>query len=310
MTKTIALAPDLHIQVMNLSSRAEGAVAEFLSHFDSLPPTDRTSAPLVLRGVPRAPLTSIATLVASRGVRALRDGQSLVLLSDHYGVRCADGVAEVFFHDESDTALMHFATATLPAVLLELAWFRGWIGIHAAAVAVGRTGLLLPGPSGCGKSTIFVDSLRQGLEGLSDDLVLVQPTGPLFSLRPLPRGRPFPPSPPPTINEAILAAIVFPEITQDREARLARLSEAASLERLLAEMSLLVGPPLAAERFRCAVRLAAVPSFVLHAGSERSQSPRVLASLAARLAQVSRRPGDEADTAEGRSGAEVDSPAE
>ena len=54
---------------------------------------------------------------------------------------------------------------------------RGCHLIHAAAVGIGGTGVLLAGPSGAGKSTAAVACLEAGFEFLGDDFVLVDTTG-------------------------------------------------------------------------------------------------------------------------------------
>jgi hypothetical protein len=59
-------------------------------------------------------------------------------------------------------------------LLLFLLTRAGRIPIHASAIMIGDTALLLAGSSGSGKSSLALAALRQGLEVLSEDTVYVE----------------------------------------------------------------------------------------------------------------------------------------
>jgi hypothetical protein len=50
----------------------------------------------------------------------------------------------------------------------------GRIPVHAAAIVIGDTAIVLAGPSGAGKSSLACEAQRQGVEVLSDDTCYVQ----------------------------------------------------------------------------------------------------------------------------------------
>lgn len=223
-----------------------------------------------------------ATVLAVDGASAYRDCESLLLFTDQFGARCERRRVEVWLDRGDGEDAEAFVRSLLPAVLLELGWWRGWVGIHAAAVCLDGVGVLLPGPSGCGKSTIFGECARQGLDLLSDDLVWVRPLEDGFELRPFPRGAPLPPAPAPTVETALLGALVFPSISANSDNRLQPLAPALALARLLASTSMLVAPQGAGERFRALARLAgAAPAFELRAGVDRQAVPPLLAATVA-----------------------------
>jgi len=61
---------------------------------------------------------------------------------------------------------------TIP--LIEMLKRRGKFNLHAAAVAVDGSGILLPGTTGAGKSTLSIGLLRANFDFLGDDMVFVQ----------------------------------------------------------------------------------------------------------------------------------------
>lgn len=118
---------------------------------------------------------------------------------------------------------------------------------HAAAVAQGKRGLLLPGPSGTGKSTLAAWLAASGFDLLSDELCAVRPgdTGLAGFPRPLnlkdrsislehPRwpGGPVEPRRPGELSTR-LVAIVFPKRRSGAETAVARLTPADAAFRLL-----------------------------------------------------------------------------
>jgi hypothetical protein len=62
----------------------------------------------------------------------------------------------------------------LQAALFYLLECRGFLGIHAAALARGGRGLLLRGASGQGKTTLAYAAARRGFQALSEDVVWVE----------------------------------------------------------------------------------------------------------------------------------------
>jgi len=58
--------------------------------------------------------------------------------------------------------------------LLELLRHRGLFHVHAAGLARGERGVLLPGDTGAGKSTLTVSLIRAGWDYLSDDALLLR----------------------------------------------------------------------------------------------------------------------------------------
>ncbi len=62
----------------------------------------------------------------------------------------------------------------LEAALFFLLECRGFLGIHAAAVARAGRGLLLRGASGQGKTTLAYAAARRGFQALSEDVVWVE----------------------------------------------------------------------------------------------------------------------------------------
>jgi hypothetical protein len=62
----------------------------------------------------------------------------------------------------------------LEAALGYLLECRGFVGVHAAAVARGGRGLLLRGRSGQGKTTLAYAAARRGLQAVAEDVVWVE----------------------------------------------------------------------------------------------------------------------------------------
>jgi hypothetical protein len=173
-----------------------------------------------------------------------------------------------------------WSALVLPPLLAELASARGWLALHAGAVARAGRGILLPGPGGSGKSTICRNALAAGLDLLSDDLVWLRRAEGGWRLHPFP-GRPDESGlGTPTARTANLSAVVFPSIADLDRSRLSPLETQDALARLLDEAGLLAGAPLAAVRFRRLVRLASrVPAYALRAGRDQSAVPALLGEL-------------------------------
>lgn len=175
-----------------------------------------------------------------------------------------------------------FAGLALAPMLVELALSRGWLGVHAAGVAVGGAGILLPGPSGAGKSTIFADAQKAGLGVLSDDLVWIAPSADGPRMFAFPRGRPTAAVPWPSADGVAVTAIVCPEIAARGESRLSPLALPQAMAVLTGESGFLSAGAAAGERFRALVRLArSVPAYRLQAGPKRDDVPALLARVAA-----------------------------
>ena len=179
--------------------------------------------------------------------------------------------------------LERFLAVALAPLLFELAAPLGWLGLHAAAVAIGGRGVLLPAPSGAGKSTVFRSCLFAGQDGLSDDLVWLRQEPSAAGgarIHPFPKGGPGA-APLPTVPSAPLAAIVCPVVAGRTSSRLEPMAAAEALDALL-EQSGLLGPVESTRRqFGSLVRLAdAVPAYRLLAGSDSEAAPGLLARLA------------------------------
>ena len=182
-----------------------------------------------------------------------------------------------------------FAGLVLAPMLFELAVSRGWHGIHAAGVAVGKTGVLLPGPSGAGKSTIFNHAAYAGHDVLSDDLVWLAPVAGAVRMYAFPRGAPAA-SPWPTTDGVDVGAVVCPEIAGSGASRLVPMALPELMDVLVAQSGFLSSGAAAGERFRALVRLArSVPAYRLMAGPKREEAPELLSSLGLRHSRIARR---------------------
>jgi hypothetical protein len=116
----------------------------------------------------------------------------------HARVRCYRHQGELWFTDPAATVVLdpeagraegHVAPSGDPSrlrddpiftfPLLELLRHRGLFHVHAAGLARGERGVLLPGDTGAGKSTLTVTLIRAGWDYLSDDALLLRagPTG-------------------------------------------------------------------------------------------------------------------------------------
>ena len=80
-----------------------------------------------------------------------------------------------------DQALEQVEAALRTAVFRATSWD---LALHAAAVGLGPSAVLLPGQSGCGKSTLAAALLLRGHSHLTDDLALLH--GEALDVRPLP----------------------------------------------------------------------------------------------------------------------------
>jgi hypothetical protein len=213
----------------------------------------------------------------------LRRGRGLTLL-EAPGVtgwcEAAAGRGGIYLGSPAPSALETFVAVALASLLFELASARGWLGLHAAAIAPAGRGVLLPGASGAGKTTVLRSAHAAGLPVLSDDLLWVREGADGFAVRALERGVPSEAVPSPTLAEATLAAVVCPTIAARGPSRLEPIGAREAAQALLAESSFLSSGPVAGERFRTLVRLAAaVPAYRLLAGPERSEVPPLLAGL-------------------------------
>ncbi len=190
----------------------------------------------------------------------------------------ASGRAGIHVRHPSDSELDLFIGLALAPMLIELAPSRGWLGIHAAAVAIEGAGILLPGPSGAGKSTIFTHMHRAGYGVLSDDLVWLRPAVAGPTMYAFPRGGPVPG---PSADRVALRAIVCPIIAGTAGNRLSPMAFPEVLETLIDQGGFLTSGAPAGDRFRALVRVArSVPAYRLEAGRRRREVPAMLADLA------------------------------
>jgi len=172
-----------------------------------------------------------------------------------------------------------FTSRLAAPLLMELAAGRGWLGLHAASVAWRGRGILLPGPGGSGKSTIFRNAAAAGLDLLSDDLTWIRNTPGCFVMWPFARGAPAEPSPPPTVADVPLFAIVTPRIVPRPANTLYRLEPREILHVLLEQSGFLARGASAAARFQTLVELAATPAWRLEVGADQAAVPRLLRQL-------------------------------
>ena len=89
--------------------------------------------------------------------------------------RTSDGLIELFPAEEMlDATIRHLV---LDHVLPRLVSFQGRLVLHAAGVADSEGSILFLGPTGAGKSTLAASFLEDGLGLLTDDCVLMHPSG-------------------------------------------------------------------------------------------------------------------------------------
>jgi hypothetical protein len=281
----VALAPELGVEFRDQAPALVESIAAYLAYFLAEPPGASFDAQPLRIGAERRRRPAGAKLVASRDGLEVRAHEAL-LFFELPGVEAwcdpARGMAGIALDSEEAGALDRVVTQLLAPLLFELAGARGWLGLHAAAVAREGHGILLPGASGCGKSTIFAACRAAGFALLSDDLVWLAPdrTGGLC-LRPFPRGAPYPPPPAPTIRELAPVLVVFPEHGGSPPSRLHPIASDESLRRLAEQAALLAPGAARGERFRLLVRASRLPAYVLGmAEGDRAGAPALLAELA------------------------------
>ena len=279
----LEIGPGLAFQLEGVPAAFAQRVGEFLKHFVcsqprcAQPPLRITAEPPPDGTEPAGEpiLVEPPVVVRQTGDLTFFDVPGVRGWCDPLRVR-----AGIVLDQASATEIEQFTRMAFAAMLFELAPSRGWLGLHAAAVAVDGRGILLPGPSGAGKSTIFRRAHRSGLGVLSDDLVWLRETGDSFRIRALPHSLPGRPVPGPTDDDVPLEAIVCPTIVARRDSHLAALTVPEVLAVLLAQSGCLTGGPLAGERFKAWVRVArCAPAYRLEAGSERERVPSMLGEL-------------------------------
>ncbi len=257
-------------------------VARFLDDFtrdDGVPagePVAVTSEPLDVTAPEGSVLLEEPPLVVRRA------GELVLFELPRVRAWCdgARGRAGVVLDRPADGELDLFVGLALAPMLLELAPSRGWLGVHAAGVAIDDAGILLPGPSGAGKSTIFRHVHRAGHGVLSDDLVWLRPAADGATMYAFPRGFGAEPAPGPTADAVALRAIVCPVIADAEDNRVSPLGFPEVLEVLVAQGGFLASGAAAGDRFRALVRLArSVPAYRLEAGRRRLETPLLLARL-------------------------------
>jgi hypothetical protein len=281
---TLPLAGGLALELRGLPSPLVGRIVEFLS--PALPGVgiDVAGPPLAIEAAAELQAAGSILLAERDGLRASAAGERLLLEAPGAAAWCdpAAGRGGLRLFDPGEETLDRVVRLLLPPLLFELAGARAVLGLHAAAVAVGRRGILLPGAGGQGKSTIFRAAASAGLGLLSDDLVWLADDahGGLRAL-PFPRGAPYPPQPGPTVGEAGLAAVVFPERRADGPSRTTPIGRDESLSRLAAQAGMLARGHAVAARFRLLVRAAQLPAFRLEmADGDLDGAPAHLSALA------------------------------
>ena len=276
----LEVAPDLTFLLEGFPPFFRQGIERFFYHFVGRALTPSEPPLRIVHGLVQGSLKGPSLVGGPVEVR--RSGS--VSFFEVAGLRgCCDAKssrAVVELENPSENMQETFISLAMVAILFELAECRGWLGLHAAAVAAGDRGILLPGPSGAGKSTIFRNADRAGLGVLSDDLVWLREDDNGFLIHAFPRGLAHKePIPEPTVDDIALRAIVCPEITTGPRSRLVELALPTVVEVLFGESGVL-SVPAAGERFRRLVRLArSAPGYRLEAGSVRGDVAPLLATV-------------------------------
>ncbi len=284
----------LHLQVgpglvfrFDLPERLLRRVERFLGYFAGREASPADEPVRVTSAPPAAEVPAGGALLAEPPLVVRRAGELILFELPRVKAWCdsAGGRAGIILRQPTDAELDLFIGLALAPMLIELAPSRGWLGVHAAGVAIDGAGILLPGPSGAGKSTIFTQVHRAGHGVLSDDLVWLRPSADGVTMHAFPRGA-GEPMPGPTADGVALRAIVCPEIVDSIDSRLSPLAFPRALEVLIGQGGFLTSGASAGDRFRALVRVArSVPAFRLEAGPRRQEVSALLADLAAGIEQ-------------------------
>jgi hypothetical protein len=124
-------------------------------------------------------------LFAERSEPVPNAAQPLLRCAGPYLFQASGGGSVLVADRAAGVAFGHLAPATvadmpllqsryLEAALGYLLECRGFVGVHAAAVARGGRGLLLRGRSGQGKTTLAYAAARRGLQAVAEDVVWVE----------------------------------------------------------------------------------------------------------------------------------------
>ncbi len=279
----LAVGPGLGFRLEDQPEALIRRAAELLDRFvvgddPADPPPIRITAEVPPVGVPAG-----SALVVAPPVEVRRMGELIFYDTPEILGWCdvRAGRGGVVAADPTGPQIERFVDQVLCAMLFELAPGRGWLGIHAAAVAFGGRGILLPGASGTGKSTIFAHARAAGLDVLSDDLVWLRQSGEGFRLHAFPRGDR--PAAAPTADDVPLVAIVCPAIAPRAWSERVPTPLAETLGVLLTQSGFLGAGSAAGDRFRLLVRAArSVPGYRLEAGSDHRRVPALLREILAR----------------------------
>jgi len=281
---TFAVGDALTVRI-GVEPRLADRIAEYLRHLRvDAPPPGTALAAIGMGPCPVEPGRFAAPVASGPGTAVRRAGEVLRFETGGGAAWCdpSRGVAGFEAAGAGDETLDRLAAPVLTALLFELARPHGLTGVHAAALAPGGRGILLPGDHDVGKSTIVRSAAARGVPVLSDDLVWVQESDAGFRLWAFRRGAPADPAPPPTADGVPLAAIVLPSIVHlpRSELRAAGIPEVVGA--LAAQAGYLPGGADEPERFRTLVRVAsAVPAWSLAAGADRDAVPALVSGLIA-----------------------------
>lgn len=266
----LTIGEELIFELEGLPADLEEQVSRHFAHYLNRGPAGRCRSLRISADPPPGDATAPDFEVASRPPLTVRHREQ-VLLYEVQGVRgwcdLQTGQAGIQAGQAPARALEVFVVMALPSMLFELAGERGWLGVHAAAIAIAGQGILLPGPSGVGKTTLFEQAHRSGLQVLSDDLVWLQeePAG-SFRLWAGPAVGSGDHQIQPTTDGVALAAFACPAIGGGSEPCLKSLSPLALLPVLLGQSSFLALGALAGDRFRRLARAAdSAPAYRLEA---------------------------------------------
>lgn len=284
------VGPGLAFRFEGVAEGLADRAASFLSYFavEALTPESAARRPLVVSSQP-PPTTgpgAASVRLVEEGLEVREASGVTVFESDGAVGWCqpAQRRGGLQVKTGAPEALDRFVGLALAPLLIELADAEGWLGVHAAAVAIEGRGVLLPGPSGAGKSTIFLGSHQAGQDLLSDDLVWLREDPDRegrVRIYPFPRRQPWREGvPSPTVASAPLAAVVCPVIVDAKNSCLEPIGAGETLETLLEQSGLLGSDEATRGRFRSLARLAgSAPGYRLLAGSDRQAVAGLLAGL-------------------------------
>ena len=193
------------------------------------------------------------------------------------------GLGGICADPDVKASLESWSHLVLAPLLIELASTKGWIGLHAAAIARSQRCVVLPGPSGAGKSTLFRDAATSAWDVLSDDLVWARQSDDGWRIHAFPKTHREPATPEPSTDNVPLSAIVFPEIERHPDHQLLELDAPETMVRLVRQTAFLTLGTEGGKRFEALISMvSSVPAYRLIAGSSDTTATELLTPLVVR----------------------------